>query len=86
MPCRPTIEDHCCWISGQPCPFFDAATPNTDRRCTLRTELGSWDLVHQDPRYLRHVAPVWRRIGVVDCGDWAPTGDNPCSACDWDGG
>lgn len=64
--------DHCCWVEGEPCQHLVVDGP-TGRRfaCGLRTELGSWALVHADPRYLAHPKPEWVRLGTVgDCGEW----------------
>lgn len=84
MPCRPTPTDHCCWVGGQVCPWFDAS-PGIVFRCSLRSELGDWGRVHRDPRYRRDVAVYFRRVGVADCGDWRPTTENRCVSCGWDG-
>ncbi len=54
----------CCWVEGQPCPHLDGDV------CSLRRELGSWEAVHADPRYLATPAPVWREHGIADCGDY----------------
>ena len=59
--------DHCCTIGGKDCPHLVVDGP-TGRRfaCGLFTELGDWELVHTDPRYLADV----RQEGTADCGDW----------------
>lgn len=86
MPCKAAPDEHCCWVDGEVCPFFDATTKGPFwKRCTLRTELGDWELVHRDPRYTRAVKPVWKSQGIADCGDWAPTVAAPCGSCGWDG-
>jgi len=63
--------DHCCWLEGTPCPHLQVDGP-TGRRyaCGLLVELGSWDAVHADARYLADVKPVWDRTGTVGCGPW----------------
>ncbi len=55
--------------------------------CTLLVELGSWDAVHADPRYLQLVKPVWdavnRRVGrtvIPSCGGWGPGTGQCCYA------
>ena len=87
--CGKQKGDHCCWLKGKPCPYLR----KTRRRkrleegfywqCQLRTELGSWEKVHQDQRYVRDVEPEWRLTGIKNCGDW-PQGEkgNPeCKLC-----
>lgn len=71
---------HCCFVEGADCLHLVIGGP-TGRRfaCGLRTELGSWELVHADPRYLAHPKPVWERIGMPDCGDW--TGNSNGAQC-----
>lgn len=61
---RCTKGRECCWVEGQPCPHLDGDL------CSLRRELGSWAKVHADARYLATPAPVWRRQGIADCGDY----------------
>ena len=87
--CNGTETDHCCTLLGVTCPFLRDDGPDTDRRwvCTLREELGSWNTVHADPRYLATVRPILDTItpaynrGVMpDCGDWPPTGVT-CQIC-----
>jgi hypothetical protein len=54
----------CCWVEGKPCPHLDGDL------CGLRTELGSWDAVHEDPRYKEYPQPVWQARGIADCGEY----------------
>lgn len=63
--------EHCCWVAGEACPHLVVDGP-TGRRfaCNLFTELGDWDLVHADDRYLANPKPTWTRLGVQDCGRW----------------
>ena len=83
--CHGNGEDHCCYLAGQVCPFLrdDGPQPNGAgvRRwvCTLREELGDWDLVHADQRYIDTVGPLWNASGWqmqwaweegVRCGNW----------------
>lgn len=77
--------DHCCTINGELCVFYADG-------CMLRTELGSWDAVHADPRYLespagRHFADVFPGYG---CGDFPQNipevMNNPAMGkCCWEG-
>jgi hypothetical protein len=63
--------DHCCWLEGVECPFLERDTiEGRHYACGLRRELGSWDRVHADARYLTVVRPIWDRCGVVDCGQF----------------
>lgn len=83
--CHGNGEDHCCYFGGEVCPFLrdDGPKPNKAgvRRwvCTLYEELGDWQGVHDDPRYLATVEPMWRGAGWVmewlwdegvRCGNW----------------
>ena len=78
-------SDHCCWIKGKICPFLEENTqPGYRWTCGLRRELGDWDLVLQDPRYVEEVQPFWNwwkeRTGLESsCRDWP--GDQFCSEC-----
>ena len=87
MPCRGTGPDHCCYIGGKPCQFL--ITDHTDDEgnfrkwaCGLRAELGNWDAVLADPRYIEHVQGAWRE--GINCRDW-PDGEGVngdfCSKC-----
>ena len=82
MACQGNLAEHCCYIDGEPCTHLRDDGQNAERRwvCTLREELGSWAAVHVDERYQAEPAPVWRRIGIADCGDWPASGD-ACSLC-----
>ena len=72
-------EDHCCYVEGKPCPFLEFGTmPGRGYVCGLKRELGTWERVHQDPRYSTIVQPVWRRRGVPDCGDFTPRPGQCC--------
>ncbi len=78
--CDGNTEDHCCYINGQPCLYLEVDTlPDRHWVCGLRRELGAWDAVHTDARYLQNVAPVVRPLGA-DCGDWPPP-EHPCPIC-----
>lgn len=69
--CHGNGPDHCCYVRGDPCPFLEVNTiPGRRWVCGLRRELGSWDAVHRDSRYLAEVRPAWDESGTVDCGDF----------------
>jgi len=75
MRCLGTPEQHCCWVDGNECQFLQ----KDPMACQLRSELGSWDAVYQDPRYQDHVQPMFDRIAPgKGCGDW-PIGT--CATC-----
>jgi hypothetical protein len=69
------------------CRFLEEGTVDGRRwACGLRRELGDWDKVHADSRYLEDVKPILEGIGVaVDCGDWPPPG-KACGTCGVTGG
>jgi hypothetical protein len=57
MPCLGNSEKSCCFIKGEPCPYliYDYTDENGHFRkfaCYLRAELGSFDAVIADPRYI----------------------------------
>lgn len=74
MRCHGNGEGHCCNLGRHGvCTFLDDRGTDAPRRwvCRLREELGSWDEVHTDERYLATVYPKLREIGVREhCGDW----------------
>lgn len=80
-------DDHCCWLGeGGVCPYVrDDGVDAPGRRwvCTLMEELGDWDLVHADPRYVRDVRVWWDRPPSegTDCGDFPAAVDGTCPVC-----
>lgn len=81
--CKGNREDHCCHLGTYGVCMFLAENAVDGRRwsCSLRTELGSWDAVHSDERYLLNVRPKLDSIGIaVDCGNWPPPG-TICGTC-----
>ena len=60
--------NHCCYVDGEVCRFLTYV--ENVPRCSLRLELGSWDKVHKDMRYLTHIQPVWDRVGIESCGSF----------------
>lgn len=70
--CHGNGAEHCCYLEGQVCPFLEEYTIEGRRwACGLLRELGDWDAVHSDERYLTTVRPVWVEHGIDDCGDFA---------------
>ena len=75
---RGSRGDHCCYVAGKVCRFLvDGEMP----RCGLKMELGDWEKVHNDPRYLEHVRPNWDEAGVSDCGEFGTGRDGKPKAC-----
>lgn len=73
-------EEHCCWWGGKPCPFLEENTePGFRWSCGLRRELGSWDAVINDPRYIEGPATVFAPLGM-NCRDFPGTLDY-CTIC-----
>ena len=77
--CHGNNEGHCCWLGGVLCPFLEENTVEGRRwACGLFRELGDWELVHEDHRYIDKVLPLWMardelRIWAdqgCGCGDW----------------
>lgn len=76
------LDDHCCYINGKVCQFLEEGTEVGYKfSCGLRRELGSWDAVVKDARYVKHIAPVFEPDGV-SCADW-PNADKgqTCKQC-----
>jgi hypothetical protein len=76
--------DHCCWLGIHGvCQYLETDTvPGRKYACGLMRQLGDWELVHIDPRYLRDIKPKLdaMAITVENCGDWPPVGEE-CGAC-----
>lgn len=78
--CAGLSADHCCHIAGRVCSFLEERTvPGRRWACGLRRELGSWENVHEDSRYVAAVKPTMDRLGV-QCGDWPGPGTT-CATC-----
>lgn len=80
--CNGNDEDHCCWIDGNVCPHLEENTVEGRRwACGLRRELGSWEAVHVDVRYLTDVQPCWDRVDPEGaCGEFPAPGKR-CATC-----
>lgn len=87
--CHGNGPEPCCYLPGgvHPifgmgvCPFLEVDTvPGRRWVCGLRRELGSWDAVHVDDRYMAVVRPVWLANDppVADCGDFGPCEEQCC--------
>lgn len=82
MICDGLSGDHCCHLgTAGVCTFLEEGTvPGRRWACGLRRELGDWQAVHADARYLADVRPKLDAIGVTNCGDWPPPGMT-CATC-----
>lgn len=81
--CGATAKEHCCWVPGVGvCPHFDSEL--TGGFCSLRAKLGSWDLVHDDPRYQLQ-REAFEDFGTSLCGDYPAKGVT-CGECGITGG
>ena len=69
--CHRNLDDHCCYLQGVRCPYLEENVEEGFKwTCALRKELGSWDLVHVDPRYTQNIQPIWIKLGIKDCGTY----------------
>lgn len=69
-------DDHCCYVNGKPCPFLEENTePGFRWTCGLRRELGSWDAVIADPRYVP-IGEFFKPFGY-NCKTWSDP-EHPC--------
>ena len=77
------LEEHCCYVNSKPCKYLEEHTQEGFRwTCGLRRELGDWDKVLADPRYIQDVQSVWDSLKLQDgtpmnCRDW-PYANNHC--------
>ena len=87
MPCLGNGKAHCCWVKGKECRFLirdytDETGHFRKWACGLRAELGDWDAVLNDPRWIGSVKGSWK--AGINCRDW-PDGDGVngdyCSKC-----
>ena len=69
---------HCCWVAGKVCEHLETNVEGRNFSCSLRRELGSWEAVHEDPRY-QPIAEVMK-LGDGLCGDWQPRPGECCRA------
>jgi len=76
------LDEHCCWVDGKVCKFLEEnAEPGFRWSCGLRRELGSWDAVIKDPRYVSGILPLHRAEGM-NCRDWPKkSAGGPCKLC-----
>lgn len=83
MICSGNTEQHCCELNGRVCHFLEENTVEGRRwACGLYRELGNWQKVHIDPRYIKTVKPEIDKTPLVglNCGEWPRQGVK-CLAC-----
>lgn len=82
MPCHGTKASHCCKVKGGDCKYLRYDYAGREIACALRVELGDWDAVLNDPRWIRDVKGSW--APGINCRDW-PDGTGPnadyCTKC-----
>lgn len=73
MTCHGNGREHCCYFQGEACVYVEENTvPGRRWACGLLRELGSWDGVLIDERYIRDVAPKFEAAGLhgMTCKGW----------------
>ena len=77
------LDEHCCWILGEVCEFLEENTEAGFRwTCGLRRELGDWDKVLKDKRYIDgpHAA-IYAKGGVAEGGNCRDFPEVKCHTC-----
>lgn len=81
MPCLGNGDRHCCYVRGKRCPNLEEGTVEGRKwACGLRRELGDWDLVMEDPRY---IGDQWVAIGLPFdyCKTFPESAPGGCAQC-----
>ena len=81
--CTGNTSDHCCYLNGTPCVYIEENTVEGRRwACGLFRELGNWDAVHADERYVTTIQPLidMTPFAGFRCGDW-PDPSRVCATC-----
>lgn len=81
--CEGNGADHCCYLPGEegPCAHLEENTVAGRRwACGLYRQLGSWELVHADPRYAHVKVALNAYRPNLLCGDWPEPGET-CNEC-----
>lgn len=74
------LDDHCCYVEGKPCAYVEENTePGFRWSCGLRRELGDWDAVLADPRYIAGPGASFGPKGI-DCKTFPVHGCAHCGA------
>ena len=76
------LDDICCITQEYICPYLEQNTePGFRWSCGLRRELGSWDAVEADPRYIEGPGKQFARYRVI-CRDWPDVSiGHACAKC-----
>lgn len=84
--CHGNGDSHCCYVNGKTCIFLQENTVEGRRwACGLYVELGDWNTVINDNRYIANIRPAWVQIELsnnlsensFNCHPWGP-GTNQC--------
>jgi hypothetical protein len=81
--CTGNSEGHCCWLNGTVCQYLEENTVVGRRwACGLLRELGTWDAVYADSRYVSVREALDQNPSLVGllCGDWPRIGET-CGEC-----
>lgn len=81
--CQGNSKDHCCYLPNiGVCQYLEENTMKSRRWvCKLRRELGTWNKVHADPRYIKSILPNLSLFDPnLNCGDWPRLGET-CNEC-----
>jgi hypothetical protein len=63
MTCHGNCESHCCYFHGIVCPYVEEDTVSGRRwTCGLFRELGDWDEVVKDERYVKEVQSLFDTV------------------------
>lgn len=80
--CQGTPENHCCWVDGVQCFYFEVGTVEGRQiACGLLRELGTWDAVYADPRWIAHVKPMMDRLWPGLGCHHLPRVNETCATC-----
>ena len=76
------LDKVCCQTRNWTCPYLEENTELGYRwTCGLRRELGSWDAVLEDMRYIEGPGEYFKRFNV-NCKDWPDRSLNhACAVC-----
>jgi hypothetical protein len=69
-------------VDGAICEFLRENVGERRWSCSLRVELGSWDKVYEDERYIEKILPMYIRKDATTrkCGEW-PGPNTTCGEC-----
>lgn len=80
--CLGTTDNHCCWLGGPgQCQYLQKNFETKEIACGLMVELGTWENVYADSRYINNVKPHLENYRPgLDCGEY-PWPGKRCDAC-----